>query len=169
MKTKKTSIIILISVLVILIAVVLFVVISYLFPYIYVKNCFYSNRDNFEKIPSYLENLYDGNNKYIKIDGNSEHKEITAILSDLKERYQNDSEYPVFSSVDVYYDSDGDVMFYISVKSEKLKNGDGVNSADIRRYQLLYIDENYDGSSPAKYREPFCDNWYTWSSDTYSG
>lgn len=168
MRNKKTlcNIIVVISVLV---AVVLCMAVSYFYPYKYVENCFYSNRDDFEKIPYYLESLYDEDKKHIKISENSNCDRITAILVNLQKQYQNYSKYPVFSSVDVYYDDDGDVMFYIQAKKEKLKNRDGVNSADIRCYQLIYIDENYDGSSPAKYRKPFCNNWYTWSSDIYSG
>ena len=171
MKTKKTNIIILISVLLILVAVVLFMAISYLFPYRYVENCFYSNREDFEKIPYYLESLYDEGKKHmeIEIDENSDCDEITAILLKLNKQYQNDSKHSVFRSVGVRYDNDGDLMFYMAVQKEKLKNRDGVNGADIRCCYIVYVDENYDGSSPAKYREPFCDNWYTWSSDTYSG
>ncbi len=170
MKNKKTlcNIIVVISVLV---AVVLFMAVSYFFPYKYVEKCLYSNRDDLEKIPSYLESLYDEDKKHIiiKTGENSNYDEITEILVKLQKQYQSDSKYPVFSSVDVYYDNEGDIMFYIQAKKEKLKNRDGINDADIRCFQLLYIDENYDGSSPAEYRKPFCDNWYTWSSDIYSG
>lgn len=170
MRNKKTlrNIIVVISVLV---AVVLCMAVSYFYPYKYVENCFYSNRDDFEKIPYYLESLYDEDKKHIiiKIGESSNYDEITAILVKLQKQYQNDSKYPVFSSVDVYYDDDGDVMFYIQAKKEKLKNRNGINSADIRCYYIVYVDENYDGKSPAKCRKSFCDNWYTWSSDIYSG
>lgn len=59
-------------------------------------------------------------------------------------------------------------MFYMAAQKEKLKNRDGVNVADIRCCYIVYVDENYDGSSPAKYKKPFCGNWYTWSRDIYS-
>ena len=171
MRNKKTlrNIIVVISVLVVLVAVVLFMAVSYFYPYKYVEDCFYTNKDDFEKISYYLESLYDEGKKHIKISENSNCDEITAILVKLQKQYQNESKYPVFSYVDVYYDSDGDVMFYIQAKKEKLKNRNGINSADIRCYYIVYVDENYDGKSPAKYRKPFCDNWYTWSSDIYSG
>ena len=166
-KKKLRNIIVVISVLV---AVVLFMAVSCFYPYTYMENCFYSNRDDFEKIQSYLESLYDEDKKHIIIETgeSSNYDEITAILVKLQKQYQSDSKYPVFSYVDVYYDNDGDMMFYIQIKKEKLKNSDGVNSPDIRLYQLVYIDENYDGRSPAYYRKPFCDNWYTWSADRHS-
>lgn len=97
------------------------------------------------------------------------YNEVEVILNGLRERYQQDSDYPVFSSVKAQYDDNGAMVLTVQTKKEKLKNGDGINKPDIRVFYLVYIDENYDGASPKGERKPFCGNWYTWSADIYSG
>ncbi len=102
-------------------------------------------------------------------DNEESFNKVKSILSRLREQYQKDSDYPVFLSVSVKYDETGNMLLSMQTKKEKLKNGDGIDNPDIRVYYLVYIDENYNGVSPIKEKEPFYDNWYTWSSDTYSG
>ena len=170
MKSKKLlRYIVAVILILFILAVPAFMAADCYYPYHYIKSCLYSNKESFDYIPNYLKNANIEENTHIRIDADSDHDEINSILSSLKEQYQNDSVYPVFSSIDVYFDSDGDFMFYIQARKEKLKNGDGINSPDIRCYELVYIDERYDGNSPIKEKEPFCENWYTWSKDTYSG
>ncbi|MCM1508619.1 MAG: hypothetical protein NC177_16030 [Ruminococcus flavefaciens] len=159
-----------IGVAVLIVAVIVTLVVSYYFPYAYVQGCLYSNKDDFERLPDYVKSLYSEGTTHITIKENSDCKEINAILAGLKKQYQKDSPYPVFSSVDVHYDSDGDVMFMITARKEKLPKSNGIESPDIRYYSLVYIDEDYDGSSSyIKDKKPFSDNWRTWSADRYSG
>lgn len=165
MKNKK-----LIGVTALISVVILSVVVSYYFPYAYVQGCLYSNKDDFEKLPDYIKSLYSEGTTHIDITEESDCKEINAILAGLKKQYQKDSPYPVFSYVDAYYDKDGDVMFMIPVRKEKLPKKNGVESPDIRYYYLVYIDDGYDGhSSYIKDKKPFSGNWRTWSADRYSG
>lgn len=151
------------------IAIVISATVSYYYPYHYIKNCLYSNKDEFEQLTVYVRNLYTEGDRHIQINEDSDREEIKAILGRLREQYQKDSDFRVFSAVDVYFDNDGDMLFYIGAKNEKIKNGDGYNSPDILCYDLVYIDENYDGDQPVKDKEPFWGNWRTWSFDTYSG
>lgn len=158
-----------IVIVILILAIPAFIAVYYYSPYLYIKACLYSNKESFEQIPIYLKSINIEKNAHIKIDDDSDYNEINSILIDLKEQYQNDSTYPVFSAINVYSDSDGDLLLYIHTRKEKLKNGDGIDSPDIRCYDLVYIDEGYDGNSPVKDTEPFWGNWYTWSHDTYSG
>ena len=170
---KKVAIILLLVILLL----PLLSVISYYAPYKYVENCFYSNKENFEQLPSYFKILQTDGISSVDIDendlSNTVYNEVKAILASLQEQYRKDNEYAVFSFAKAEYDENGNVLLYMIAKSEKLKNGDGINSHDIRMYYLVYIDENYNGNSrlhiDKDYKEPFYGNWYTWSSDTYSG
>lgn len=150
-------------------AIIISAVVSYYYPYYYIENCLYSNKDEFEQLTVYVRDLYTEGDKRIKINEESGREEIKAILGRLREQYQKDSDYTVFSSIDAYFDNDGDMLFYIWAKAEKLKGGDGIDSPDIRCYDLVYVDEGYDGDQPVKDKEPFWGNWRTWSSNTYSG
>lgn len=153
----------------IIFVMIAFIVVLRSDPYQHIKGCLYSNKDDFEQIPVYLRNMYVEGDTYLIVDEDSGCDEIKLILSRLRSQYQNGSEYPVFSSIEVHYDTDGDMLFYIQAKKRRLKNRDGIERPDIRCYELVYIDEDYDGNPPVKDTEPFCDNWYTWSFDTYSG
>lgn len=152
-----------------ILVIIVSLAVSYYYPYHYIKDCLYSNKDEFEQISVHLRNIYTEGDTNIRINEDSNYDEINTILSGLRGQYQNDSEYPVFSSINVYFDSDGDLLFYLRAKNNKIENADGMNNPDIRCYYLVYIDENYDGDSPIKNAKPFWGNWYTWSDDTYSG
>lgn len=178
MKRKRITIaIIIILPLLIIISSALFLTAYYYAPYRYVENCFYSNKQDFEMLAGYFKEPQGDGAISEKINENdlpeALQKEAKAILGNLQEQYQKDSDYPVFTSVYADYDENGNVLLYLQVKKEKLKNKDGIDSPDIRCYYLVYIDENYNGSSglhiDKKQKNPFCDNWYSWSSDTYSG
>lgn len=173
-------------------ALILFLIISSFAPYKYTKDCFYSNKEDFEQLSVHFRDLYSEGVTKVKFDENTDYfsfdykdgnynsinaafdkydsfDKVKSILSNLREQYQKDSDYPVFSSISVKYDDYGNMLLSMQAKKERLKNGDGIDSPDIRVYYLVYIDENYNDNSPIKEKEPFYDNWYTWSSDTYSG
>lgn len=160
----------------VILSLVLLLVISYYAPYKYTENCFYSNKENFERLPGLFKTLQIDDVSSVDIDendlSNTAYNEVKNILVSLQEQYRNDSEYAVFSSVNAEYDESGNILLYTIVKSKKIK-GNGMDSPDIRCYYLVYIDENYNENSrlhiDKDYKEPFCGNWYTWSSDTYSG
>ena len=135
----------------------------------YVKDCFYTNQESFQKIVDLSRKQYHDGDTYLKIDEESNSDEYRTILKDLREQYQSNSDYPVFTAVDIYYDNEGDLALYIQVKKKKLKNGDGIDIPDIICYDLVYIDEKYDGNKTVKNEKPFYENWYFWSFDTYSG
>ena len=173
---KKVVIIILLVVLAFL-SLGIFLTVSYYAPYKYVENCFYSNKEIFEQLPSHFKTLQTEDISSVHIEendlSNASYNEVKTILAGLQEQYRKDSDYAVFSSVNAEYDENGNMLLYMIAKSEKLKNGDGIYSHDIRYYYLVYIDENYSGNSrihiDKDYTEPFCGNWYTWSSDSFSG
>ena len=172
-------------------ALILFFRISYLAPYKYTEDCLYSNKEDFERLSLCFSNLYSDGMTYAEykedtdyfytdfkgdsafsdntFNNSNSYNEVEDILDRLREQYQKGSDYPVFSSVKAQYDNNGEMMLTVQAKKEKLKNGDGVNSPDIRTFYLLYIDENYENDSPKGERKPFCGNWYTWSADVYSG
>lgn len=165
-------------------ALILFFRISYRAPYKYTEDCFYSNEQDFERLSLCFSNLYSDGMTYAEYKEDTDYfcadfkggstfsdsyNDVEVILNGLRERYQQDSDYPVFSSVKAQYDDNGAMMLTVQAKKEKLKNGDGINKPDIRVIYLVYIDENYDGASPKGERKPFCGNWYTWSADVYSG
>lgn len=91
-------------------------------------------------------------------------------LSQLRDEYQQDSEYKVFSFIRAFFDESGNMLLYLVVKSEK-------NTEDkIRNYYLVYIDDEYNGhgselaiDSPKLSTKPFCKNWYYWSKDIQLG
>lgn len=170
--------------------VILFLVIAFFVQFRRTETCFYTNKGEFEKLSLCFKGLYtegvtqiefkdsadnfffsfeDDDNLRDTSDEEEAFQQVKETLNRLRERYQKGSSYPVFSAVSVQYDDSGDMLLSMQVKKEKLKNGDGINVPDIRVYYLVYIDENYNGSSLIKETEPFYDNWYTWSSDTYSG
>ena len=178
MKQKRITIAIIIIVpLLIIISSALFLTAYYYAPYRYVENCFYSNKEDLEMLVGYFKELQGDGIVSEKADENdlpeALQKKAKAILESLQKQYQKDSDYPVFTSVNADYDENGNVLLYLQAKKEKLKKGDGIDSPDIRCYYLVYIDESYSGSSELhidkKQKNPFCDNWYSWSSDTYSG
>lgn len=166
---KRFRIIILTIPALLIISAVVFFIISYSYPYHYLRDCFYLNKEEFNQIVLYLKDTYREDQTHIVINTNSDYNEINEVLTRLKEQYQNDSEYPVFSSVDAYYDEEGNMMLTIQARKEKIMSGDGMENPDIRCYELVYIDENYNCDSIIKSQKPFCGNWYTWSYNTFSG
>lgn len=167
-KNRTRYIIAAIPVLIILATATLLAV-KYYAGYHYIKSCLYSNEAELEQLADYVRDIYAEGESFVMLDEESGHDEIMPILDALREKYQSDSEYPVFTAVEAYFDKDGDVLFLIQVKKHRLKNGDGINSPDIRCYCLVYVDEAYDGDQRFADGKPIWGSWHTWSFDTYSG
>ena len=88
----------------------------------------------------------------------------------MRNKYQKDSPYNVFSFIRVNYDNQGNMLMYFIVKNRKIEND------KIRNYYLVYIDNEYNGhgsdlaidKSTIK-SKPFSGNWYLWSTDVLNG
>lgn len=136
-------------------------------PYRYCENCLQSNIEYFDALPTYIRNY--SLSGTVKISDANTPKEIKEILYSLNKQYQKDSDYPVFTAIEVYSDNNGNLAISIQAKKEILKGGNGIETPDVRCYSLVYVEPNYVGSIHAKDKASFYDNWRTWSSDTYSG
>jgi hypothetical protein len=151
--------------------------IAYKLRFQYIKNCFYSNEQAFERLVelSRKHRPEGGGQQIIKIDEQSGGDEISQILGDLREKYQKDSDLSVFSRIRSCFDKNGNMALSITVSSKKLAGRDGINSPDVRCGVLVYIDEGFDFAStdtlhlPPEDDTPFHGSWHTWSYDTYSG
>ena len=151
---------------IVIISIPIIVQVSYRTPYRYCKKCLQSNREYFDAIPTYIRK-YSLNGDVSLRDENTP-KEIREILNNLNKQYQKDSDYPVFTAIQIYNDKNGNLAILIQAKKDRLKNGNGIEIPDIRCYSLVYVEPNCTGSIYTK-KSPFYDNWRTWSSDTYSG
>lgn len=136
-------------------------------PYRYCENCLQSNIEYFDALPTYIRNY--SLSGTVKISDENTPKEIKEILRSLNKQYQKDSDYPVFTAIEVYSDNNGNLAISIQAKKEIIKGGNGIDTPDVRCYSLVYVEPNYVGSIHAKEKASFYDNWRTWSSDTYSG
>lgn len=165
----KTTLLVVSAVIFLIITVAVWLSLSYSAPYNYTEDCFYAHQEDFQDLVSYAGKLYSENCSYAEINEDNAPDEIKEFLENLQKQYGKDSPYSVFSSVDVRFDHEGDMMLYVRAKNERLRSGDGMNSPDIRYYYLIYIDENYDGKVTFSKDKPFFESWYTGSSDTYSG
>ena len=177
----------------ILIGLTVWLIVSYCTRYSFVEDCYFLNKEKFSNISMsfkemYINNLYnaelDGNSKKLKLhyrDSKDDNDTIysTVIndcsgksyvddLNQLREQYQVNSKYPVFTSIDAYYDRDGNMLLYMQMFKEDIKNKS--NEKEIVCYYLVYIDEGYHGNgSPLgidKFgvnRNPFEDNWCVWT------
>ena len=135
--------------------------------YRYCENCLQSNIEYFDALPTYIRNY--SLSGTVKISDENTPNEINEILDSLNKQYQKDSDYPVFTAIEVYSDNNGNLAISIQAKKEIIKGGNGKETPDVRCYSLVYVESNYVGSIHAKDKAPFYDNWRTWSSDTYSG
>ena len=135
----------------------------------YIRNCYYDNQDTFRTIVTLAETQAHEPNSHIKVDGSDAPDALRTALRTLREQYQPENKYPVFTAVDIYYDKEDDVAFTVQVKADRLKNGNGREKPDIRIYQLVYAADNYDGEYPKHSKEAFSKNWYIWGYDTYTG
>ena len=157
-----------------------------------VEKYYYADTESFDSIVKYFEGLYKDNLYEVEYDCDNtylEHKlkytddlgetiysfeeveckneHYVSDLSKLREKYQKNSEYPVFYGIYACYDKDGKMLLYMEVYNEK------ISEEEARRYYLVYIEDEYSGNGSyigidsfgMITREPFTDNWYTWSMD----
>ncbi len=133
----------------------------------YCKRCLNSNSTDFDNLVTYVKQ--NGITGKMSIGDDIIPKEIEEILERLNKKYQVDSNYPVFTAINVRSDGKGNTYIYIQAKKQRIITGDGINKPDIRCYSLVYIDPNYAGSIKEMSKRPFYDNWRIWSEDMWSG
>lgn len=157
-----------------------------------IENYYHENKESFNSIVEYYDKLYQENlyevkydcdNSYLecKLKYTNDSKETTYSfeevdctderfleeLSKLREKYQRNCDYLVFSDIRAYYDNEGNMLLYVQAYNEK------ISTDERRNYYLVYIEEGYNGNGSSLgidsfgmvIREPFTDNWYTWSRD----
>ena len=165
-KRKHTAIITAIVMLVIA-AISAAVYILHRAPYRYCENCLLSNKEYFDALPDIIKKY--GLNGKVSMKDKDTPDEILEILDSLNKQYQKDSDYPVFTALEISSDPNGSIAVSIQARKEYLKNGDGKESPDIRCCCLVYIEPEYSGDIHAKEKAPFYGSWRTWSFDAYSG
>ena len=193
-KRKLKKYIIIAVVLIVLVGVILFPVLRQAYNNSKVKNYYKNNKETFQLFVDEFKKLYSNGIKSIsytdeygfilksedkqdKIESDSEKcRTVADGLKELKDKYQQNSDLPVFTYVAACFDDNGNMLLYLSVKgSEPFKKS---NAPDEYRscYYLIYIDDDYRGSgspfsidsfiSESGVREkPFEDNWYIWWQD----
>ena len=157
-----------------------------------IEKYYLTDTESFDSIVKYFEGLYkenlygakfDCDNTYLglsmeqtdesgKIHHTFETVECTDAgfikeLSKLREEYQKNCNYPIFSTIYAYYDNEGNLLLHMQAYNEK------ISEEEARRYYLVYIEDGYSGNGSSIgidsfgmiTREPFTDNWYTWSMD----
>ena len=72
-------------------------------PYRYCENCLQSNIEYFDALPTYIRNYCLSGT--VKISDENTPKEINEILDSFNNQYQKDSDYPVFTAIEVYSDN----------------------------------------------------------------
>lgn len=157
-----------------------------------IEKYYHADAESFDSIVKYFEGLYKDNlckveyhcdNTYLEyklkytddfgettysfeeVECKNEH--FVSDLTKLQEKYQKKCDYSIFWGIRAYYDEEGKMLLYTEVYNEK------VSEEEVRRYYLVYIEDGYSGnSSPLGIdsfgivtKEPFTDNWYTWSMD----
>ncbi len=193
MKNRHKFGIVIIALALIVIYLIIWIIVSYCTRYNFAKDYYYSNKENFSDISSSFKKMYSNNLCNAKFDNDKEklnlhykytnenndlayssevkdcsRESFSVALNQLKEQYQVDSDYPVFSSVNAYYDNSGNMLLYIQVKKKSTKNIK--DEQKVICYYLVYVDEEYSGNDSLlgidKFGvtcEPFMDNWCVWS------
>ncbi len=193
MKHKHKLITVIILLISLLFCLIIWLIVSYCTRYSFVEDCYFSNKEKFSDISMNFKELYSDNLCNAKLDGDSgklelhykfskdnnefiysaeindcSGKSFLDALNQLQEQYEVNSEYPVFSSVDAYYDNDGNMLLYMQVFKKDIEKK--ANEKEIVCYYLVYIDEGYRGNDSSigidKFgvtRNPFTDNWCVWS------
>jgi len=160
-------------------------------PYGYVKECYYSESELFEKITVCLKELYKPEMSCIEyISNTGEYAErigdtyiiktkeagnlyrlIEHYLQKVREHHNSTG----FNYFKAYYDNDGDMVWYTAAKTDKIENNNGINEPDEVDYLLVYIDEECEDSVFTKVHisrnnaKQIIGNWYIWSKHSYSG
>lgn len=193
-KQNLKKYIIIAMVLIVLAGVILFPVLRQAYNNSKVKNYYKNNKETFQLFVDEFKKLYSNGIKSIsytdeygfilksedkqdKIESDSEKcRTVADGLKELKDKYQQNSDLPVFTYAAACFDDNGNMLLYLSVKgTEPFKKN---NDSDEYRtcWYIIYIDEDYRGSgspfaidsfiSESGVREkPFEDNWYIWWQD----
>ena len=135
----------------------------------YAKKCLYDNQETFEEIIEYARKQYHKGDTDKVIHINDDDAFITEHLQGLQDQYQEHSDFPVFSSVGIRYDNEGDIAVSLCAVNKKIRNADGYNTRDMHCYDLVYIDDDYDEEMPAKSKKPFYGNWRIYSYTAFHG
>ncbi len=167
--SRRGKIITITAAVLLLAAVVVLVVRSPIISRTYVANCYYVEKKSFDRIAELSRGYYEDGESCIKINSENGGEEILSLMSYLGSKYQDDSDFPVFTAVDVYFDNEGDMTLDIQVRKIKIANADGIDTPDVLCYDLVYADEDYSGSLADKLGRPFFGRWFVWSYDSYSG
>ena len=153
---------------------------------------YHADVESFDSIVKYFEGLYKDNLCNVEYDCDNTYLEyklkytdalgettylfeeveckkeyFVSELTKLREKYQKYCDYPVFSNIEACYDKEGNMLLYMQVYNEK------ISEEEKRGYYLVYVKEGYSGNNSfigidtlgRVTREPFTDNWYTWSMD----
>ena len=167
MKNSKNRVLLLVPCILVLICALVVSILVIKSPKFYCKRCLYSNKSDFENVVKYVKQY--GITEDMKLDDSDIPQEIKEILERLNQKYQKDSDYPIFKTLDVRADADENVYISLQVEKHKIKNADGYDTPDIRCYYLIYVDPDYAGNNMIKTERPFYGNWRIWSQDLWSG
>ena len=75
-----------------------------------------SNIEYFDALPTYIRNY--SLSGTVKISDENTPKEINEILDSLNKQNQKDSDYPVFTAIEVYSDNNGNLAISIQAKKK---------------------------------------------------
>lgn len=172
-----------------ILSVITMLFISYITRNHYPQSCYNDNKEKFEEIVDEFDLLYEPGLVCAKYEHDTQeivlnysldkehytkrvtNNRIGALISELKELYQKDSDFPVFSYISADYDEKGNVFIETRVKADSIKGGDGVNSHDVFCCDLIFVDESYEENNIVdKYElKSFSSDWYVYSYSTFSG
>lgn len=190
-KSKRIKLFLLIGICVVVSIIILLPFLRQAYNNSQVKGYYKDNKDTFQSFVDEFKKLYSNDIRSIsytdkygfilnskdnqdKIGSDSEQcRAVAGGLKELRDKYQPNSDLPVFTYVAACFDDNGNMLLYLSVKgSEPFKKS---NDPDEYRscYYLIYIDDDYrDSGSPFAFirksgvtQEPFEDNWYIWWQD----
>ena len=190
-KSKRIKIILIIVICAIVSILLLFPFVRQAYNNSKVKGYYKNNKETFQLFVDEFKKLYLNGIKSIsytdehgfllnsedgqeKIERDSEKcRAVADGLKELKDKYQQNSDLPVFTYAAACFDDNGNMLLYLSVKgTEPFKKS---NDSDEYRtcWYLIYIDDDYrDSGSPFAFirksgvtQEPFEDNWYIWWRD----
>lgn len=137
----------------------------------FVRRCYTNNAAQLDRLAEECRALYTGERASQRMDESNTPESMKLILQQLRGKYQDSSDFAVFTVFTVQFESDGDMLVNIPARRVK-SGGDGYDSPDIRSCDLLYLDAgfDYDAEKTTQTDEkPFAGNWYTRRYNTYSG
>ena len=147
---------------------------------IYVKKCYFENKQTFDDVADYFANCYEPSLCNIRYEMKTDectrfyidksdtiqcNDSIRSDIAVIKNIYLHNSDYGCFSVITVYYDQSGNMQIIVAVKDRK----HNVGSNEEKRCgvsALIYADDNYKGSDYSAFNhvneKPISGNWYYW-------